>query len=167
MKTLHPVSQETYAKIGKAYLIFASYPDVFEGVTYEQLCSLFVDDIIDEGEDLIEARKKAYAGDMYRLLQNAFLSMADAKIDEPLRLEIDECLCHISGDACPTDTNLDDDNVCKDEHMAKIRAAAPDMYALLQAAFGGAISFTEITRLGAIAQELLARIDGKEDADDE
>ena len=166
MKTVKPVSKETYERIGKAYAICSEYPDVFGDVTMRKFCGMFVDDIIDEGEDLVVARKKAYAGDMYHLLQNAFLSMADAKVDEPLRLEIDECLCHITGDPCPTDTNLERD-VREDEHIARIRAAAPDMYALLQAAFGGAISFTEVTRLGAIAQELLARIDGKEDAEDE
>ena len=156
MKTVKPVSQETYERIGKAYAICSEYPDVFGDVKMRKFCGMFVDDIIDEGEDLIEARKKAYANNMYCLLQKAFQSMADAKVDEPLRLEIDECLCHITGDSCPTD-----------EHMARIRAYAPEMYALLQAAFGEAISFTEIIRLGAKAQELLARIDGKEDADDE
>ena len=43
-------------------------------------------------------------------------------------------LVHITGDPCPTDTDLDED-VLEDEHIARIRAAAPDMYALLQAAF--------------------------------
>ena len=166
MKTVKPVSKETYERIGKAYAICSEYPDVFGDVTMRKFCGMFVDDIIDEGKDLIEARKRAAAPDMYRLLNAAFMAMADAKVDEPLRLEIDECLCHITGDPCPTDTDLDED-VLEDEHIARIRAAAPDMYALLQAAFGGAISFTEITRLGAIAQELLARIDRKEDADDE
>ena len=166
MKTVKPVSKETYEQIGKAYAICSEYPAVFGDVTMRKFCGMFVDDIIDEGKDLIEARKRAAAPDMYRLLNAAFMAMADTKVDEPLRLEIDECLCHIAGDACPTDTDLDED-VREYEHMARIRAAAPDMYALLQAAFGGAISFTEITRLGAIAQELLARIDRKEDADDE
>ena len=104
MKTLKPVSKETYERIGKAYAICSEYPDVFGDVTMRKFCGMFVDDIIDEGEDLIEARKKAYAGEMYDLLK---------------------------------------------------------------AAFGDAISFTEITRLSTIAQELLARIDGKEGADDE
>ena len=162
MKTVKPVSKETYELIGKAYAICSEYPDVFGDVTMRKFCGMFVDDIIDDGEDLIEARKKAYASDMYRLLQAAFLSMADAKVDEPLRLEIDECLCHITGDPCPTD-----EDAYEEEHMARIRAAAPDMYALLQAAFGEAIPITEIIRLGAIAQKLLARIDGKEDAEDD
>ena len=162
MKTVKPVSKETYERIGKAYAICSEYPDVFGDVTMRKFCGMFVDDIIDEGEDLIEARKKAYAGEMYCLLQKAFQSMADAKVDELLRLEIDECLWHITGDSCPTD-----DDTQGSEHMARIRAYAPEMYALLQAAFGEAISFTEITKLGAIAQELLARIDGKEGAYDE
>ena len=161
MKTLHPVDEATNARIGKAYLICSQYPEVFGDVTMKKFCSMFVD-VLDEDEDLIEARKKAYAGDMYHLLQKAFLSMADAKVDEPLRLEIDECLCHITGDPCPTD-----EDAYEEEHMARIRAAAPDMYALLQAAFGEAIPITEIIRLGAIAQKLLARIDGKEDAEDD
>mgnify|MGYP007070233930 CR=1 FL=1 len=105
MKTVKPVSQETYERIGAAYAICSKYPDIFGDVTMKRFCSMFVDDIVDEGEDLIEARKKAYAD---------------------------------------------------------------EMYALLKAAFGDAISFTEITRLGVIAQELLDRIDsGEEDTSDE
>ena len=166
MKTVKPVDKATLERIGAAYAICSRYPDVFGDVKMRKFCDMFVDDIIDEGEDLIEARKRAAAPDMYRLLNAAFMAMADAKVDEPLRLEIDECLCHITGDACPTDTDLDED-VREDEHMARIRAAAPDMYALLQATFGGAIPLTEIIRLGSIARELLARIDGKEDTSDE
>ena len=168
MKTVKPVSQETYERIGAAYAICSKYPDIFGDVTMRNFCSMFVDDIIDEGEDLIEARKKAYAGDMYRLLQKAFLSMADAKVDEPLRLEIDECLSHITGDACPTDEDIDEEaRSSGSEHMAQIRAYAPEMYALLQAVFGGAISWTEVNRYGEIAQELLSRIDGKEETCDD
>ena len=103
MKTVKPVSKETYELIGKAYAICSEYPDVFGDVTMRKFCGMFVDDIIDDDEDEYEARRKAYAGDMYHLLQKAFLSRADAKVDEPLRLEIDECLCHITGDPCPTD----------------------------------------------------------------
>ena len=168
MKTVKPVSQETYERIGAAYAICSKYPDIFGDVTFRKFCGMFVDDIIDEEEDLIEARKKAYAGDMYRLLQKAFLSMLDANIDEPLRLEICECLSHITGDPCPTDEDIDEEvRSSGSEHMAQIRAYAPEMHALLKAAFGGPISFTEITRLGAVAQELLARIDGKDCVSDE
>ena len=58
MKTLHPVSQETYERIGKAYLICSQYPEVFEGVSYKKFCGMFVDDIIDEGEDLMRHERK-------------------------------------------------------------------------------------------------------------
>ena len=75
-------------------------------------------------------------------------------------------LVHITGDPCPTDTDLDE-NVREDEHIARIRAAAPNMYALLQAIFGGAISWDEVTRLGEVARDLLARIDEKEAACDD
>ena len=133
-----------------------------------KFCGMFVDDIIDEGEDLIEAREKAAAPEMYRLLNEAHMAMAEAGIDEPLRLEIDECLCHISGDECPTDTeHAEDERMAEDKHMAKVRAAAPDMYALLQAIFGGPISWTEVIRYGKVAQNLLARIDGKEESSDD
>ena len=115
MKTVKPVSKETYERIGKAYAICSEYPDVFGDVTMRKFCGMFVDDIIDEGEDLIEARKRAAAPDMYRLLNAAFMAMADAKVDEPLRLEIDECLCHIAGDECPTDTNLNEGAYGKDK----------------------------------------------------
>ena len=165
MRTLRPVSQETYEKIGAAYVICAEYPEIFDNVTLKKFCSMFVD-VIPDGENEQEARKREYGPTMYRLLQKAFMSMADAGVDEPLRLEIDECLCHIAGDPCPTDSDSTEDTRGS-EHLARIRAYAPEMYALLQAAFGGAISFTEISRLGTIAQELLGRIDGKEDTDDE
>ena len=71
MKTLHPVDEATNARIGKAYLICSQYPEVFGDVTMKKFCSMFVD-VLDEDEDLIEARKKAYAGDMYALLYSAF-----------------------------------------------------------------------------------------------
>ena len=68
MKTVKPVSQETYERIGAAYAICSKYPDIFGDVTFKKFCGMFVDDIIDEEEDLIEARKKAYAGEMYDFL---------------------------------------------------------------------------------------------------
>lgn len=69
MKTIKPVSKETYAKIGAGYLILAEHPEIFGDVTFRKFCGMFVDDIIDEGEDLIDACKKAYAGEMYNLLR--------------------------------------------------------------------------------------------------
>ena len=105
MKTLYPVDEATYEKIGAAYAICAEYPEIFDNVTLEKFCSMFVD-IVPEGKDKRDARMKVYAPEMYRLLQNAFMSMAEAGIDEPLRLEIDECLCHIAGDPCPTDEEV-------------------------------------------------------------
>lgn len=166
MKTVKPVSKETYERIGKAYAICSEYPDVFGDVTFRKFCGMFVDDIIDEGEDLIEARKRAAAPDMYRLLNAAFMAMADAKVDEPLCLEIDECLCHIAGDTCPTDTELDDD-VREDESSARKKAYAGEMYDLIRKVFKEEMSFTEVIRIGDYARDLLARIDGKEDTSDE
>ena len=81
MKTLHPVSQETYERIGKAYLICSQYPEVFEGVSYKKFCGMFVDDIIDEGEDIIEARKKAAAPEMYEMLELAVESLIKHNTD--------------------------------------------------------------------------------------
>ena len=162
MRTLRPVSQETYEKIGAAYVICAEYPEIFDNVTLKKFCSMFVD-VIPDGENEQEARKREYGPTMYRLLQKAFMSIADAKIDEPLRLKIYECLSHITGDPCPTDEDIDEEaRSSGSEHMAQIIAYAPEMYALLQAVFGGAISWTEVIRHGERAQELLARIDGKE-----
>ena len=69
MKTVKPVSKETYAKIGAGYLILAEHPEIFGDVTFRKFCDMFVDDIIDEGEEIIAARKKAYAGEMYDLLR--------------------------------------------------------------------------------------------------
>ena len=166
MKTVKPVDKATLERIGAAYAICSQYPDVFGDVTFRKFCGMFVDDIIDEGEDLIEARKRAAAPDMYRLLNAAFMAMTDAKVDEPLRLEIDECLCHITGDACPTDTDLDED-VREDEHAARKKAYAGEMYDFLDAIAedmserGGYEEY--VSKIAA----LLDRIDGKEDADDE
>ena len=67
MRTAKPVNKETYERIGKAYLICAEHPDVFENVTFEKFCSMFVD-VIPEGESERSARKKAYAGEMYDFL---------------------------------------------------------------------------------------------------
>ncbi len=69
MKTVKPVSKETYERIGKAYAICSEYPDVFGDVTFRKFCDMFVDDIIDDGEEFVAARKKAYAGEMYDLLE--------------------------------------------------------------------------------------------------
>ena len=69
MKTLKSVDEETYTRIGKAYLICAEYPEVFGDVKLEKFCSMFVD-VIDEDEDEREARMKAYAPDMYQLLKD-------------------------------------------------------------------------------------------------
>ena len=69
MKTVKPVSKETYAKIGAGYLICAEHPEIFGDVTFRKFCDMFVDDIIDEGEDEHKARIKAAAPEMYRMLQ--------------------------------------------------------------------------------------------------
>lgn len=67
MKTLHPVDEETYARIGKAYLICSQYPDVFGDVTFKKFCSMFVD-VLDDDEDEQDVRLKVVAPAMYRLL---------------------------------------------------------------------------------------------------
>ena len=67
MKTLKPVDEETYARIGKAYQICTEYPEVFGDVTMKKFCSMFVD-VVDEDEGEREARMKAYAPEMYQLL---------------------------------------------------------------------------------------------------
>ena len=69
MKTLKPVDEETYAKIGKAYQICSQYPEVFGEVTMKKFCSMFVD-VIDEDEDEREARMRKYAPDMYQILKD-------------------------------------------------------------------------------------------------
>lgn len=146
MKTVKPVSQETYERIGKAYAICSEYPDVFGDVTFRKFCGMFVDDIIDEGEDLIAARKKAYAGNMYRLLHAAFESLAYAGIDESLRLEIDECLSRITCDTCPTETDIED------EHLERMKAAGPEMYRILCEVY-------EQTQYISLGSDLEAKID--------
>ena len=95
MKTLKPVSKETYERIGKAYAICSEYPDVFGDVTMRKFCGMFVDDIIDEGEDLIEARKKAYAGEMYKMLEMAEESLIEHNPDSPTARKIEILLDRI------------------------------------------------------------------------
>ena len=56
MKTVKPVDKATLECIGAAYAICSRYPN------------MFVDDIIDDGEELAAARKKAYAGEVYDFL---------------------------------------------------------------------------------------------------
>ena len=48
------------------------------------------------------------------------------------------------------------------EANARLIAAAPEMYELLQRAFCGPISFTDIIKMGDTVRELIARIDGQE-----
>ena len=76
MKTLHPVDDETYERIGKAYLICSQYPDVFGDVTFEKFCSMFVD-VIPDGEDERTARMRALAPAMYGLLEGALDELSD------------------------------------------------------------------------------------------
>ena len=68
MKTVKPVDKATLECIGAAYAICSRYPDVFGDVKMRKFCDMFVDDIIDDGEQLAAARKKAYAGEMYDFL---------------------------------------------------------------------------------------------------
>ena len=68
MKTLKPVDEETYARIGKAYQICTEYPEVFGDVTMKKFCSMFVD-VVDEGDDEREARMRLHAAEMYRILK--------------------------------------------------------------------------------------------------
>ena len=68
MKTLKPVDEETYARIGKAYQICTEYPEVFGDVTMKKFCSMFVD-VVDEDENEREARMKVHASEMYRILK--------------------------------------------------------------------------------------------------
>ena len=95
MKTLHPVSQETYERIGKAYAICSEYPEVFGAVTMRKFCGMFVDDIIDEEEDLIEARKKAAAPEMYEMLELAVESLMEHNPDSPTAEMIEALLDRI------------------------------------------------------------------------
>lgn len=81
MKTLKPVDEATYARIGKAYLICSQYPDVFDGVTYEKFCGMFVDVVADD-EDIHEARMKAEAESMYWMLRNMLYELKRGSCDD-------------------------------------------------------------------------------------
>ena len=52
---------------------------------------------------LADARLIVKAPDMYRLLNKAFQVLGENNLDEPLRLEINECLCRIEGVKVPGD----------------------------------------------------------------
>ena len=94
MRTLHAVDEATYAKLGEAYLICAEYPEVFEGVTMEKFCSMFVD-VIPDGESELTARAKAHAVEMYKLLNKVFIRVEFTGLDGELKSEIDACLSRI------------------------------------------------------------------------
>ena len=99
MKTLKPVDEATYTKIGKAYLIYSQYPEVFNDVTFEKFCGMFVD-VIPEGEDEKLARMKAYAETMYYMLKNLRYEFmhggaSDEKYITQIIVEIGEVLSEI------------------------------------------------------------------------
>ena len=77
MKTVKPVDKATLECIGAAYAICSRYPDVFGDVKMQKFCDMFVDDIIDDGEELVVARKKAYAGEMYDFLDAIAQDMSE------------------------------------------------------------------------------------------
>ena len=64
MKTIYPADQETYARIGEAYLICSQYPEVFGDVPMDKFCSMFTDN-----ESKQKARINANAPEMYELLK--------------------------------------------------------------------------------------------------
>ena len=98
MKTLKPVDEETYARIGKAYQICAEYPEVFGDVTMKQFCSMFVD-VVDEDEDEREARMRVHAPEMYRILKGVNdWCQRECDLDEDLENDIWELLKSIDGE---------------------------------------------------------------------
>ena len=98
MKTLKPVDEETYARIGKAYQICTEYPEVFGDVTMKKVCSMFVD-VLDEDEDEREARMKSHASEMYRILKAVYVwSRTGCNINEELEYDIWELLREIDGE---------------------------------------------------------------------
>ena len=98
MKTLKPVDQETYERIGAAYAICSQYPEIFGNVTMKKFCSMFVDDIIDEDEDEHEARMRAYASEMYDMLLLSIESLREHRYDNPTAELIEELLDRIDGE---------------------------------------------------------------------
>ena len=98
------MSKETYAKIGAGYLILAEHPEIFGDVTFRKFCDMFVPDIIDEGEEVATARKKAYAEAMYDLLckLRELIDWEDMRFNtiqwETLTRNIDNLLALIDGD---------------------------------------------------------------------
>ena len=97
MRTVKPVDEETYARIGKAYLICAEYPEVFNDVTFKKFCSMFVD-VVDEDEDEHETRMKIHASEMYRILKEVHKWCQTAgDLDEDLECDIWEVLKVIDG----------------------------------------------------------------------
>ena len=97
MKTVKPVSKATLERIGAAYAICSEYPDVFGDVTMRKFCGMFVDDIIDDGEELAAARKKAYAGEMYDFLDAIAEDMSERGGYEEYASKIAALLDRIDG----------------------------------------------------------------------
>ena len=96
MKTLHPVDEETYKRLGKAYLICLQYPDVFGDVTMKKFCSMFVD-VLDEDEDEREARMKSHASEMYRVLKIVRRWSKSFHIGDEVEYAVNEVLRKIDG----------------------------------------------------------------------
>lgn len=90
MKTLKPVDEETYARIGKAYLICSEYPEVFGDVTFKKFCSMFVD-ALDEKKR--EARMRKYAPDMYRLLKDIRSWSEEKEVNDERENRLYEEMC--------------------------------------------------------------------------
>ena len=92
MRTLRPVSQETYEKIGAAYAICSEYPEVFGEVRNKEFCSMFVPDILDESVDVHEARKKAAAHEMYEMLEAAVKALNEYNPNSTTAVRIERLL---------------------------------------------------------------------------
>ena len=67
---------------------------MFEGVTMEKFCSMFVD-VIPKGESLLAARAKEHAVEMYHLLNKVFSRLEFSGFDGKLKSEIDDYLGRI------------------------------------------------------------------------
>ncbi len=87
MKPLYPLDDEVFERIGAATLVFYDNLDIFGQVTFKQFCSLFTD-VIDDDDDIHEARIIHEATVMYKLLTDIRDCLSDYELPRNIEANI-------------------------------------------------------------------------------
>ena len=87
MKPLYPLDDEVFERIGAATLVFYDNLDIFGQVTFKQFCSLFTD-VIEDDDDIHEARIIHEAPVMYKLLADIQDCLSDYELPRNIEARI-------------------------------------------------------------------------------